>query len=540
MTTEQIKTHNYDYDYIVIGGGSGGIASAKRAATLYHKKVAVIEQNKLGGTCVNVGCVPKKVMWNAASIAETLAHDVGHYGFQSQLASEIYKSFDWATLKQARDAYVKRLNHIYEQGFHSANVDYIQGYASFLDEHSILVNGSSLNEHDSSGANNHNNATSTSTSTTSYASVASTSPIKTVTADKILIATGGKPMFPPEEGIEEHCISSDGFFELEELPQVAVIVGAGYIAVELAGVLNSLGSEVHLVLRNGTALRSFDDIISQGLDDEMVKAGIHIHRNTNGVVKVTKDEVHQTKTVVTHSGDNIHGANVVIMATGRVPNVEGLNLPNAKVLCTHRGYVQVDHLQNTTSPSIFALGDVCGKVELTPMAIAAGRRLADRLFGPPELSSVHVSYENVPTVVFSHPPIGTIGLTEHAASKTYGEDQIKTYSSVFTNLFYGIFDMDPSMKPKTKMKLVCVGEEERVVGIHCIGMGVDEMMQGFGVAMKMGATKADFDSCIAIHPTASEELVTMGTWGTSKQVSGAKHSTLNAVDSLEILFKSKM
>jgi glutathione reductase (NADPH) len=527
MNTE--KNHNYDYDYVVIGGGSGGIASAKRAATLYHKKVAVIEQNKLGGTCVNVGCVPKKVMWNAASIADTLAHDVAHYGFQPQLASEIYQSFDWTLLKQSRDAYVKRLNQIYEQGFHNANVKHIKGFASFLDEHSILVNT----------LHNDDKETGESGTTSSSSSNSSTTPM-TITADKILIATGGKPMFPIGEGIQEHCISSDGFFELEELPQVAVIVGAGYIAVELAGVLNSLGSKVHLVLRNDTALRSFDDIISQGLDDEMVKAGIHIHRNTNGVVKVIQDEVDQTKTVVTHSGEHIQGANIVIMATGRIPNVQGLNLPNAKVLCTHRGYIQVDHLQNTTSPSIFALGDVCGKVELTPMAIAAGRRLADRIFGPPEFSSVHVSYENVPTVVFSHPPIGTIGLTEHAASKTYGADQIKTYSSVFTNLFYGIFDMDPSLKPKTKMKLVCVGEEERVVGIHCIGMGVDEMMQGFGVAMKMGATKADFDSCIAIHPTASEELVTMGTWGTSKQVSGAKHSTLNAVDSLEILFKSKM
>jgi glutathione reductase (NADPH) len=519
----QEKTqHNYDYDYLVIGGGSGGIASAKRAATLYHKKVGVIEVNKLGGTCVNVGCVPKKVMWNAASIADSLAHDVAHYGFGSQLASEVYNSFDWAKLKQARDAYVKRLNDIYEQGFRSANVDYIQGYASFLDEHSILV----VSSHEEPGEDSPCTTSTTST--------------KTITADKILIATGGKPMFPLEEGIQEHCISSDGFFELEELPQVAVIVGAGYIAVELAGVLNSLGSKVHLVLRNGTALRSFDDMISAGLDAEMEKAGIQIHRNTNGVVKVTKDEIDQTKTVVTHSGDIIEGANVVIVATGRIPNVQGLNLPNAKVLCTHRGYIQVDHLQNTTSSSIFALGDVCGKVELTPMAIAAGRRLADRIFGPPELSSVHVSYENVPTVVFSHPPIGTIGLTEHAAKKTYGDDQIKTYSSVFTNLFYGIFDMDPSLKPKTRMKLVCVGEEERVVGIHCIGMGVDEMMQGFGVAMKMGATKADFDSCVAIHPTASEELVTMGTWGTSKQVSGAKHGTLNAIDSLEILFKSKM
>lgn len=347
-------------------------------------------------------------------------------------------------------------------------------------------------------------------------------------------------MFPPGEGIAEHCISSDGFFELEAKPQVAVVVGAGYIAVELAGVLSSLGCEVHLVLRKGNALRSFDDMIIEGLDDEMVKSGILIRRHTNGVAKVTIDN--GKKTVTTKTGDTIYGADVVIMAPGRVPNVESLCLDKAKVLCTHKGYIQVDENQNTTSKSIFALGDVCGKVELTPMAIAAGRRLADRIFGGKQFGDSKVSYENVPTVVFSHPPIGTIGMTEKEASSKYGEENIKTYKSSFANLFYGVFDVDSAEKPKTKMKLVCAGEEEKVVGIHCMGMGVDEMMQGFGVAMKMGATKADFDSCVAIHPTASEELVTMGQWGTSANITGAKVSPLNGAPAGEPngLLKSKM
>jgi glutathione reductase (NADPH) len=470
----------------------------------------VIEKAKLGGTCVNVGCVPKKVMWNAATLAESF-HSAEHYGFEN--GKDVAKSFNWQKIKKARDTYIKRLNVIYENGFKTAGVEYIRGSASFVDEHTLAV----ASVEDEGGV------------------------VRTLTARYILVATGGKPMFPDGEGIAEHCISSDGFFDLEELPKVAVVVGAGYIAVELAGVLNSLGSEVSLVIRKGTALRSFDDMIIQGLDDEMTKAGILIRRHTQGVAKVTLD-ANGKKTVTTMSGDTLYGADAVIVAPGRVPNVEGLGLEKAKVLCTHKGYIQVDENQNTTSPSVFALGDVCGKVELTPMAIAAGRRLADRVFGGEELRTAKVSYEYVPTVVFSHPPIGTIGITEKEAVAKYGQENVKVYTSSFANLYYGIFEVDASEKPKTRMKLICVGEEEKVVGIHCIGMGVDEMMQGFGVAMKMGATKADLDSCVAIHPTASEELVTMGQWGTSVQATGAKVSPLNGAPTAEPkgLLKSKM
>jgi glutathione reductase (NADPH) len=223
------------------------------------------------------------------------------------------------------------------------------------------------------------------------------------------------------------------------------------------------------------------------------------------------------------NGEVIEGANVVIMAPGRLPNTEGLNLEGVGVELNAKGFIQVDEYQNTSADNIFALGDVCGRVELTPMAIAAGRRLSDRLFGG--MKDAKVSYEEVPTVVFSHPTIGTIGLTEPQAIQKYGADNIKIYRSKFANLYYGIFDSD-DLKSKTTMKLITAGVNELVVGVHVIGMGADEMMQGFGIAVKMGATKADFDSAIAIHPTAAEELVTMGAWGTSPQISGAIHSPL--------------
>ena len=442
-------------------------------------------------------------MFNAASIADTLSHDAHHYGFSG--AQEVAKSFQWEKLKKARDSYVQRLNDIYKSGYAKAGVTDIRGEATFVGPHTVQVI--------------HENKTTT-----------------TLTAKHILIATGGRPVIPGGSGIAEHSISSDGFFELTDLPKVAVVVGAGYIAVELAGVLNSLGSEVHLVVRKESALREFDPTISSALDSEMIKAGIHIHRYTKGVKEISIQN--NKKTVTTISGDAIYGVDVVLMAIGRVPNTENLGLEKllngtadeSSLLDERNKFIAVDEYQNTKVNNVYAVGDVCGNVELTPMAIATGRRLADRLFGTTTTTTSppnKVSYENVPTVVFSHPTIGTIGMTEPQAITTYGEENVKVYQSKFANMYYGIFDVEAEDKPKTIMKLVCAGEDELVVGIHVIGMGVDEMIQGFGVAMKMGATKADLDSCVAIHPTASEELVTMGTWGTSPQVSGAKVSPLN-------------
>ena len=354
-------------------------------------------------------------------------------------------------------------------------------------------------------------------------------------------------------------ITSDGFFELESQPTTAVVVGAGYIAVELAGVLNALGTETHLVVRKHKALREFDDDVSNFLDAEMVKQGIVVHRNTDGVAKVEIDSATNKKTVTTVSGEVISGVDVVLMAPGRVPNVhdlnlalhaealpevvpntEGLNLPTVGVQQSPGNFIVVDDFQNTSVDNICAVGDVTGRVELTPMAIAAGRRLADRLFGGFEHAMDKTSYEFVPTVVFSHPTIGTCGLTQKQAEEKYGAENLKIYTTTFVNLFYSVYDMEPSQKPKTYAKLVCAGVEEKVVGLHMIGMGADEIMQGFGVAIKMGATKADFDSCVAIHPTAGEELVTMGVWGTSPPYSGAKASPVLGAPAAEPTLQSKM
>eukprot|EP00979_Chaetoceros_neogracilis_P000323 scaffold76_cov236-Chaetoceros_neogracile.AAC.5 len=433
-------------------------------------------------------------MWNAASIAETL-HDMKHYGFSGYDSDAI--TFDWGFIKENRDKYVLRLNGIYERNMANSGVDSILGSATLADGGKSVV----VTPEDGSD------------------------PV-TYKAKNVLIATGGYPVFPAGEGIREHAISSDGFFDLEELPRKAIVVGAGYIAVELAGVLQALGTDTSLVVRKDKAIRDFDEILRDTLDDEMQRQGINIYRNTNGVEKIELD-ADGLKKVTLNNGEVIEGVECVLMATGRAPNVEPLNLPASGIDQNKKGYIVTDEYSKTSADSVFALGDVCGNVELTPMAIAAGRRLSDRLFGGPEHKDAKVSYDNVATVVFAHPPIGTIGLTEPQAIEKYGEDNIKMYRSKFTNLYYGPWQVEADDKPKTGMKLICAGEEELVVGLHIIGMGADEMLQGFGIAMKMGATKADFDSCIAIHPTASEEFVTMFPWGLSKQESGAKHSPVN-------------
>ncbi|GKY92967.1 hypothetical protein MPSEU_000265300 [Mayamaea pseudoterrestris] len=450
-------------------------------------------------------------MFQAATMAETLKHEATHYTFAPAPGK-----IDWKLMKEKRDKYIQRLNGIYVSGLEKAGVKLLDGWASFVDAHTVAV---ALND----GSHTQ------------------------VTADQILIATGGMPMVPPGEGVQDHCITSDGFFELEEQPEKVVVVGAGYIAVELAGVLNGLGSETHLVVRKHKAMREFDEDISDFLDAEMQRQGMIIHRNTEGVDKVELDEQTGKKKVTCKNGKVIEGADVVLMAPGRLPNldgnygcipcVKGLHLEAVGVKQHEESEaILVDEYQNTNVDNILALGDVCGKVELTPMAIAAGRRLADRLFGG--ITEAKASYDLVPTVVFSHPVIGTCGLTEKQAVEKYGRDNLNIYNSTFVNLYYSMFDMEPGDKPKTKCKIICAGVEEQVVGLHMIGMGADEIMQGFGVAMKMGATKADFDASVAIHPTASEELVTMGTWGTSAQASGAKVPPLMGAPAAKPTLKS--
>jgi glutathione reductase (NADPH) len=272
-------------------------------------------------------------------------------------------------------------------------------------------------------------------------------------------------------------------------------------------------------------LREFDDLISDTLDKEMQRQGITIYRETSGVQKITAEKGSGLKTVILHNGGVIEGVDCVIMAAGRKPLVESLNLVEAGIHQRAGGYVSTNEYSETSVNGVYAVGDVCGVIELTPTAIAAGRRLADRLFGG--LKDAKVSYDNVPTVVFSHPPIGTIGLTEKQAIDKYGASNVKVYKSTFANLYYGVWQVDADDKPKTAMKLVCAGKNELVVGLHVIGMGADEMLQGFGIALKMGATKADFDSVLAIHPTAAEELVTLFPWGLSPAATGAKLSPLN-------------
>jgi len=434
---------------------------------MWGKKVALIEGKALGGTCVNVGCVPKKVMFNAAHVADVIKES-SHFGFT------VGKPFfDWAQIKISRDNYVKRLNGIYGRTLTGKNVTVIEGFGSFNGPKSVTVGD------------------------------------KTYTADNILIAVGGKPQLPKIPGIE-NVITSDGFFALEKQPKSVAVIGAGYIGVELAGVFKSLGTDTTLMFRGEKPLRGFDNLIVDTLLNEMNKQGLKVMPKTDPTS--IRKNADGTLTILTKDGEK-GNYDCVLYATGRVPLLDNLNLNAAGVKLTEKGYIAVDDFQNTNIGGVYALGDVCGKVELTPTAIAAGRRLADRLFN--DKSNAKADYSDVPTVVFSHPTIGTCGLTEESAKAKYGTTNIKCYTSTFTNLWYGPYAMEPEIKPKTAMKLVCLLPEEKVVGLHVIGMGADEMLQGFAVAMKMGATKADFDSAVAIHPTAAEEFVTMPPWGLS-------------------------
>jgi len=448
-----MSTH---YDLIAIGGGSGGLAATKQAASL-GARCAVIEGDRLGGACVNVGCVPKKVMWYAASLGHSLA-DAADYGFAID-----NNGFDWDKMKQGRDAYVQRLNQIHLNNLSKATVDFIPGYARFIDAHTIEVDG------------------------------------KQYTADHIIIATGGRPLQPKLPGAELG-ITSDGFFELEQLPQKTVIVGGGYIAVEIAGVLNALGSEVDILLRSDLLLSPFDPLIRDTVREQMQQDGIGIHSNVNlSTVTLGKND---KLVMVSEDGPELGGYDCLIWAIGRIPNTDQLNLEGIDLICDVRGFIPVDEYQNTNIDNIYAIGDVTGKATLTPVAIAAGRKLAERLFAGKADSKL--DYDNIASVVFTHPPVGTVGLTEPQAREKYG-DQVKIYQTKFTGMYHAM----TQHKTKTAMKLVCVGTDEKVIGCHIVGFGADEMLQGFAVAIKMGTTKADFDNTVAIHPTSAEELVTL-------------------------------
>jgi len=421
---------------------------------------------------VNVGCVPKKVTWTAAAIHETI-QESKHYGFSVKETAP----FDWPTFVDKRAKYVERLNGIYEKNLGNEKVEYIHGRAKFTAKNEVeikLDNGST----------------------------------QTIKGKHILVAVGGRPTIPSSEGADRG-ITSDGFFELKKQPKVVAVVGAGYIAVETAGMLHHLGTETHLFIRHDNFLRPFDPIIQETLMKEYERQGVKIHKSS----EQNKVEKHPSKEgwSIVHYKDkeNPNGATLevetLLWAIGRTPETDSLGLDVPGIKTNEKGVIQVDEYENTNVPNIYSLGDVVGKIELTPVAIAAGRKLSDRLFGGKK--DAKLNYDNVPSVVFAHPEAGSIGLTEPQAREKFGDDKIKVYQSKFTNMYYAM--MPQEEKAPTAYKIICTGPEEKVVGMHIVGQDSSEILQGFGVAIKMGATKADFDSCVAIHPTAAEELVTM-------------------------------
>lgn len=447
------------FDYLVIGGGSGGIGSANRAG-MHGAKVGLIEAKDLGGTCVNLGCVPKKVMWHVGKVLDDLRLYGEGYGIEVEGTPQV----NYKKMKENRDNYIERLHTAYKNNLDNNKVEVIKGYGRFVDNKTVEVNGEEY------------------------------------TADHILVAPGGTPKRLNIPG-SEIGIDSDGFFALEELPESMAIIGGGYIGVEISGLLRTFGVDVHVFEFLPSVLNGFDSIIKEGYLEVAEKEGFKdtIHANSS----VTKVEEKDGKQILHFKDGSTHETDLVLWATGRQPNVEGMNLDKAGIELTEDGYIKVDEYQNTTAENIYSVGDVLGKINLTPVAIAAGRRLSERLFN--NQTDLKFDYHGVPTVVFTEPPIGTVGLTEEEALEEYGEGNLKVYTSVFTSMHSSITE-NPQ---RTHMKLVCVGEDEKIVGLHGIGQGMDEMLQGFAVAIKMGATKADFDETVAIHPTAAEEFVTM-------------------------------
>jgi glutathione reductase (NADPH) len=444
------------FDLIVIGAGSGGLAAAIRAGKL-GVKVALIEPGELGGTCVNVGCVPKKAMWYAAQMAEAqyIAMD---YGFHDTPGS-----LDWPRFIERRDEYIDRIHGKYQQALDTAHVTLVRETGRFVGKGRVRAGEREL------------------------------------TAPHIIISTGSKPKHLDKPGFHL-AMDSDGFFDLRACPKRAAIIGGGYIAVELAGVLRALGCDVHMYVR-GRLMGGFDEEMAYGLGEEMEQHGIRVHyecqivaaHETDGVILLDCDR-----------GDHPGPFDALIVAIGREANTASLDIGTIGLATSGvDGHIAIDDWQNTSVDGVYAVGDVTERMALTPVAVSAARKLVDRLFGgKPEAK---LDYQNIPSVVFSHPPLGTIGMSEQQAREAYGAD-VHLYKQSFVPMQLAL-----ARRPiTTRFKLICVGKESRIVGMQMLGPGVDEILQGFAVAIKMGACKSDFDDTLAVHPTSAEEMVLMG------------------------------
>ena len=443
---------DYQYDLFVIGAGSGGVRAARMSASM-GARVAVAEDRYLGGTCVNVGCVPKKLFVYASHFAEDFQNARG-FGWTVD-----NPRFDWSTLLTNKNTEIERLNGVYQRLLENIGVEIINGRATLVDAHTVEVNGNKI------------------------------------TAERILVAVGGWPDIPDIPG-KQHIISSNEAFYLEQLPEKVIVVGGGYIAVEFAGIFHGLGVEVTQLYRGPLFLRGFDKDLRETLAEEMQKKGIDLRFNAN----IASVEKNGDKLIATLEDGATMEADQIMYATGRKPLTRNLGLENVGVELNQRGAIKVNDHYQTNVPSIYAIGDVTDRVQLTPVALAEGMVLARYLYGGQEGA---VDYRDIPTCVFSQPNLGTVGLTEEEAREQY--DDIDVYKSKFTPMKLSLTDSDE----KTLMKLIVDKKSDKVIGVHMLGPDAGEIIQGIGIAIKAGATKKVFDSTIGIHPTAAEEFVTM-------------------------------
>lgn len=444
---------NYDYDLFVIGAGSGGVR-ASRMSSSFGARVAVCEDRYMGGTCVNVGCVPKKLYVYASEYSAHFNEAKG-FGWQSQQAS-----FDWATLRDNKTTEISRLNVIYDGILDNANVEVIKGRGKIVDQHTVEVNG------------------------------------KRYTTERILIAVGGWPFVPEIIG-KEHVVSSNEVFDLETFPKRIMVVGGGYIAVEFAGIFNGLGSEVTQLYRGDLFLRGFDNEVRDFVAQEIAKKGVNLRFNTD-VTSIEKQADGSLKVMLNdHSSIEV---DAVLYATGRKPQLNNLGLENVNIELTENGYIKVNEQFQTSESSIYALGDVTGGMELTPVALEEGMTLARALYNN---APWKIDYSNIATTVFCQPNIGTVGMTEQQARAEY--PNVIKYRSSFRAMKHTI----SGSQERTLIKLLVDGDTDKILGVHMVGADAGEIMQGIAIAIKAGATKADFDATIGIHPTAAEEFVTM-------------------------------